>query len=177
MARYHAFINTHPDLFEHTASGADVLLVWNYDNWLRRDDCPTARLARELAARNIQFDVMTESQLDEKALQRYHPILISDAEPLSDNNARSRLRSAPWPGPHVLVVSLAANKARSVAPEHITHQPGSVNDVAAMVRPQFSLTSPPGVRAVVRRSAKDDYRLSAIVAGVVTSDAFRMQAR
>ena len=35
----------------------------------------------------------------------------------------------------------------------------------------------PQVRAIVRRAAKDDYRLSAIVAGVVTSDAFRMQAK
>jgi hypothetical protein len=35
----------------------------------------------------------------------------------------------------------------------------------------------PQVRAIVRRAAKDDYRLSAIVAGIVTSDAFRMQAR
>ena len=35
----------------------------------------------------------------------------------------------------------------------------------------------PQVRAVVRRAAKDDFRLSAIVAGVVTSDSFRMQAR
>jgi hypothetical protein len=35
----------------------------------------------------------------------------------------------------------------------------------------------PQVRAVVHRAAKDDYRLSAIVSGVVTSDAFRMQAR
>jgi hypothetical protein len=35
----------------------------------------------------------------------------------------------------------------------------------------------PQVRAIVRRSAKEDYRLSAIVSGVVTSDAFRMQAR
>lgn len=35
----------------------------------------------------------------------------------------------------------------------------------------------PQVRAIVRRAAKDDFRLSAIVAGVVTSDAFRMQAR
>src|SRR5215813_4300045 len=34
----------------------------------------------------------------------------------------------------------------------------------------------PQVRAIVRRAAKDNYRLSAIVAGVVTSDAFRMQA-
>jgi len=33
------------------------------------------------------------------------------------------------------------------------------------------------VRAIVRRAAKDDYRLSAIVAGIVTSDAFRMQAK
>jgi hypothetical protein len=29
----------------------------------------------------------------------------------------------------------------------------------------------------VHRAAKDDYRLSAIVAGIVRSDAFRMQAR
>jgi mono/diheme cytochrome c family protein len=35
----------------------------------------------------------------------------------------------------------------------------------------------PQVRAIVRRAAKDNYRLSAIVAGIVTSDAFRMQAR
>jgi hypothetical protein len=34
----------------------------------------------------------------------------------------------------------------------------------------------PQVRAVVRRAAAEDYRLSAIVSGVVTSDAFRMQA-
>jgi hypothetical protein len=34
----------------------------------------------------------------------------------------------------------------------------------------------PQVRAVVHRASKDNYRLSAIVAGVVTSDAFRMQA-
>ena len=35
----------------------------------------------------------------------------------------------------------------------------------------------PQVRAVVRRAAAQDYRLSAIVSGIVTSDAFRMQAR
>jgi hypothetical protein len=34
----------------------------------------------------------------------------------------------------------------------------------------------PQVRAIVRAAAKDDYRLSAIVAGIVSSDAFRMQA-
>jgi hypothetical protein len=34
----------------------------------------------------------------------------------------------------------------------------------------------PQVRAVVRRAAPQDYRLSAIVAGIVSSDAFRMQA-
>jgi hypothetical protein len=35
----------------------------------------------------------------------------------------------------------------------------------------------PQVRAIGRRAAKEDYRLSAIVAGIVTSEAFRMQAR
>jgi hypothetical protein len=35
----------------------------------------------------------------------------------------------------------------------------------------------PQVRAIVRKAANDDFRLSAIVAGMVTSDAFRMQAR
>jgi mono/diheme cytochrome c family protein len=34
----------------------------------------------------------------------------------------------------------------------------------------------PQVRAVVRRAAPQDYRLSAIVSGIVSSDAFRMQA-
>jgi hypothetical protein len=35
----------------------------------------------------------------------------------------------------------------------------------------------PQVRAIVHRAAKDDYRLAAIVSGIVTSDAFRMQGR
>jgi hypothetical protein len=34
----------------------------------------------------------------------------------------------------------------------------------------------PQVRAVVRRAADQNYRLSAIVSGIVSSDAFRMQA-
>jgi hypothetical protein len=34
----------------------------------------------------------------------------------------------------------------------------------------------PQVRAVVRRAATQDHRLSAIVSGIVSSDAFRMQA-
>jgi hypothetical protein len=34
----------------------------------------------------------------------------------------------------------------------------------------------PQVRAVVRAAARDDYRMSAIVAGIVSSEAFRMQA-
>jgi hypothetical protein len=35
----------------------------------------------------------------------------------------------------------------------------------------------PQVRAVVRRAAAQDYRLSAIVSGIVASDAFRMQGQ
>ncbi len=34
----------------------------------------------------------------------------------------------------------------------------------------------PQVRAVVRAAAAEDYRFSALVAGIVRSDAFRMQA-
>jgi hypothetical protein len=34
----------------------------------------------------------------------------------------------------------------------------------------------PQVRAIVRAAASDDYRLSAIVAGIVSSEAFRLQA-
>jgi hypothetical protein len=35
----------------------------------------------------------------------------------------------------------------------------------------------PQVRGVVPRAAAQDYRLSAIVSGIVASDAFRMQGR
>jgi hypothetical protein len=33
----------------------------------------------------------------------------------------------------------------------------------------------PQVRAIVRAAAKDDYRFSSLVLGIVSSDAFRMQ--
>ena len=35
----------------------------------------------------------------------------------------------------------------------------------------------PQVRRIVKNAARSDYRFSAIVAGIVTSDAFRMQAQ
>jgi hypothetical protein len=35
----------------------------------------------------------------------------------------------------------------------------------------------PQVRAIVRRAAAEDNRLSSIVSGVVSSDAFRMQSK
>ena len=34
----------------------------------------------------------------------------------------------------------------------------------------------PQVRAIVRDAAKSDYRFSSLVTGIVSSDAFRMQA-
>jgi hypothetical protein len=34
----------------------------------------------------------------------------------------------------------------------------------------------PQVRAIVRAAAKNNYRFSSLVAGIVSSDAFRMQA-
>jgi hypothetical protein len=34
----------------------------------------------------------------------------------------------------------------------------------------------PQVRAIVRAAAKNDYRFSSLVVGIVSSDAFRMQA-
>ena len=34
----------------------------------------------------------------------------------------------------------------------------------------------PQVRAIVREAAKNNYRFSSLVAGIVSSDAFRMQA-
>ena len=35
----------------------------------------------------------------------------------------------------------------------------------------------PQVRAIARAAAKDNYRFSSLVAGIVSSDAFRMQAQ
>jgi len=42
---------------------------------------------------------------------------------------------------------------------------------------ELEYTDMPQVRAVVRRAAAEDFRLSAIVSGIVASDAFRLQAR
>jgi hypothetical protein len=41
---------------------------------------------------------------------------------------------------------------------------------------ELEYTDMPQVRAVVRRAAAEDFRLSAIVSGIVASDAFRLQA-
>ena len=41
---------------------------------------------------------------------------------------------------------------------------------------EIAPTDMPQVRAIVRDAAKNDYRFSSLVAGIVSSDAFRMQA-
>lgn len=71
VRQYHDFMGKHPDLFGETAPVSDVALIWPYERWLERDDCPTAYLAQSLSAGNAQYDAIAEDDLTPAKLARY----------------------------------------------------------------------------------------------------------
>lgn len=71
VRQYHDFLGKHSDLFKNTKPVSDVVLNWPYDNWLQRDDCPTARLAQSLSAANVQYDPIVEQDLTPAKLSQY----------------------------------------------------------------------------------------------------------
>src|SRR4029079_4961916 len=42
VAQYHQFLADQTHLVARSQPVSDLLLIWPYENWLRRDDCPTA---------------------------------------------------------------------------------------------------------------------------------------
>jgi len=71
VKQYHVFMDKHPDLFAESKPLSEGVLIWPYENWPTRDDCPTAGVARELSAGNLQYDVVTENDLTPAKLSQY----------------------------------------------------------------------------------------------------------
>jgi hypothetical protein len=140
VARYHGFLAAHPTLFANTRPDAELLVVWPYENWLRRTDCPTANLARDLSAHNIQYEVVTEANLTPAMLRAYRTVVYAAQEGLVRPATTEMLRTFEQQGRRVLPVR-AANA-----------------DVLSALKPSVVVDGSPGVRAVARRS-KDGHCL------------------
>jgi hypothetical protein len=150
VARYHGFLGAHQALIAHTKPVADLLLVWPYENWLVRSDCPTACLARELSARNLQYDVVTEADLTLARLKAYHTVAYPAAESLVRPRTSDLLRQYERGGG--TVVSLVQGSDGKPDSE-IAAKTCSPEALQARLSPlSVAVEGGPGVRAVVRRT-------------------------
>jgi hypothetical protein len=145
IARYHAFLDEHPDLFAGSRPVTDLLLVWPYENWLRREDCPTARLARLLSARNVQYQAVREEELTPDRLRLAPAAAWSADEGLARPATPVLLDAYRRGGGTVLPLRMDASQSQPAGDLR------RVDEVLGAAR--VAIENGPSVRAVVRRAA------------------------
>ena len=137
VRQYHDFLSRYAALLGKTAPASDVLLIWPYDQWLDRGECPTAYWGRDLSAGNVQYDVAIEADVSAPLLSRYPLVTFAGSEGPLLSRTVALLDAYRRGGGKVVP---AEGSSRSL--EALT---------SALRRPSVVLRSSPGVRAVVRR--------------------------
>ncbi len=147
VAAYHDFMRKHEKLFVDSRSAPEMLLIWPSENWVRTRDCATASLARELSAANLQYDVVTESDLSAGVLRQYRMVIYATAEPMARKATMEVFGAYKKGGGRVIPLSLKAGAT------------AGTNDVMTVARlqqmlktPAVTVTGAAGVRAVMRQS-------------------------
>lgn len=140
VRQYHDFMVKHSDLFKNTKPVSDTVLIWPYDDWLTRDDCPTAYVARDLSAANVQYDPITEADLTPALLSRYKFAVWAAAEAPQKPETQKMLASFTKSGGKVL--EMPAPKIPSTSPPPTDAQPNA----------SVIVHDAPGVRASIRQA-------------------------
>ena len=143
-AQYHDFLDRNAGLLEKTTPVSDLLLIWPYDRWLDRPDCPSAALAGELSAANVQYDVAVESDVNDSLLSRY-PLVAFDRSEGPLNSPTLALLDAYRRGGGK-VVPVASGRRNIAAGTNAPFVPFDASHLSLTVR------SSPGVRVSARRS-------------------------
>jgi hypothetical protein len=180
VARYHDFLRTNEHLFIGNGADAEIVLLWPYENWLRRSDCPTASLARELSAANLQYRVVTESQLDKGALPTNCLIVHAAEEDFVRPTTAAKLRACEAAGGRVAAVTLKPAAVRAGAETNrlsVTNSgPLSVAGLRELLDPpSVTVKNQPGVRAVVDRTSGGQCLLHLYNLNVARTDSYRDQ--
>ncbi len=165
VARYHNFLEAHAGLFSNSQSVADVLLIWPYENWLNRDVCLTAQLARELSAHNVQYEVITEADLTVQRLKGYPAVAFAAEEGFVRKVTPDTLRAYEEQGGAVMPVSSVASRAGGIT---FNLDPLKKTMGSASV----ALQGPLGVRAVARRTQDGEYLLHLYNLNVMRTDKY-----
>lgn len=140
VRQYHDFMGKHQDLFKDTKPISDVALIWPYDNWLQRDDCPTAALARSLSASDMQYDVVTEDDLTAAKLSQYRYAIRAVEEAPQKPQTQKLLSHFSKSGGRTIVLVQSGEPA------------GPRDGYGAGFRFPVTVSNSFGVRASVRRS-------------------------
>jgi dienelactone hydrolase len=172
VARYHDFLEAHTALFGSSRPVADLLLVWPYENWLRRGDCPTAYLARALSARNVQYDVVTEADLTRERLRAYPAVVCAAAEELVRPATAERLRAYEQHGGIVtragpVETGAGSSRSRGLGMSVDLDGLGKALGLASV-----TVEGASGIRAVVRRSKAGDCLLHLYNLNVARDDSY-----
>ncbi len=168
VARYHGFMRTNEAFFAASKPVSEMLLVFPYENWLRRRDCPTAALARELSAANLQYDVLCETDLTARSLKPYRAVVCPADEEFVRKTTSDLLGAYERKGGRVLPVTLAA-----VPQGTNSNRPAmSFSKLKESLSPTMVTVENPSVRAVVRRTKSGEAILHLYNLGVSRKDTY-----
>ena len=154
VKQYHDFLEKHSDLFKNSKPISDTVLIWPYDNWLEREDCPIIYLAQYLSANNILYDSVIEDNLTAAKLLQYKNAVWSTDEPPHNAATNKMLEDFVRSGRKTFAVTML-NK--TFAELNIT--------------PSVSIKSVPGVRASACKS-QQGYLLHLYNLNVMWQDAY-----
>lgn len=154
LDRYQEFLQTNAALFGGTSAPADLLLVWPYENWVNRSDCPTTHLARAMSAASFQYDVVTEADLTSARLKAYRAVTFASEEGLARTETAKLLARYTQRGGKVIPLG------SDLAPLREALGPVSVT------------LDQPAVRGVVRRTRSGEYLLHLYNLNVTRQDTY-----
>ena len=101
VGKYHTFMASHEDLYEHPQSVATTAFLLNDDVDYPADP-QRKHLLNALAGTGLDYDVLFDRQLPEADLSRYHLLVLPDTHYLSDESI-ARLRAFGEKGGQLLV--------------------------------------------------------------------------
>ncbi|MBX7256643.1 MAG: hypothetical protein K1Y02_09805 [Candidatus Hydrogenedentes bacterium] len=131
---YADWLKSHTDLLNASVPRRDVCLYLPFQRWIETDECVALRLAAEMRAANIQFEVLSEDDFTEQRAGESRVTLIESKEVAAEpaSNVLRALEAAGKP----VVTAESATWLDSVR--------------KAIGTPSLTMTGPATVRAVAR---------------------------
>jgi hypothetical protein len=130
-----ALLRQNADLLNGTTQAAEALLFLPYRRWTETSECQPLKVARELSRTNIQFEVVTEENIERRLRTRRPPVVLVESPSVLNQTELSAVEAFQRSGGRVVW----------------TDKQDWMKDLPKAIRdPALQIIGPPSVRAVLR---------------------------